>query len=99
MLVHVNLLLVERGERVQQVVDRLVKPDIFVSDEVRDVSDIAADELQLLLMHFRMALADRFLLLDRFRKDFRAIFEYIRGVFQPLAMQVSRTISSSSSRA
>ena len=48
MLMHVQLLLVERGERVQQVVDRLVKPDIFVSDEVRDVSDIAADELQLL---------------------------------------------------
>ena len=48
MLMHVQLLLVERGERVQQVVDRLAKPVIFVSDEVRDEPDIAADEMQLL---------------------------------------------------
>lgn len=47
-LVYVQLLLVERGERVQQVVDCLVKPDSFVSDEVRDIPDIATDELQLL---------------------------------------------------
>lgn len=47
-LMHVQLLLVERGERVQQIVYGLVKLNAFISDEVRDVPDIAANELQLL---------------------------------------------------
>ena len=68
-LVHVQLLLVERGERVQQIVDRLVKPDAFVLDEVRDVPDIAADELQLLLDAFSDGLGGTFLALGQVQES------------------------------
>lgn len=46
-LMHLQLLLVERGACVQQIVYSLVKPNAFVSDEVHNVPDITANKLQL----------------------------------------------------